>query len=59
MKPITLDEVLQLPIPDRIRVVEAIWNSIADTPQAVDLTDEQKAELDRRLEALENDPGAG
>jgi putative addiction module component (TIGR02574 family) len=59
MKPITLDEVLQLPIPDRIRVVEAIWNSIADTPQAVDLTDAQKAELDRRLEALENDPGAG
>jgi putative addiction module component (TIGR02574 family) len=59
MKPITLDEVLPLPIPDRIRVVEAIWNSIADTPQAVDLTDEQKAELDRRLEALENDPGAG
>ena len=59
MKPITLDEVLQLPVPERIRIVEAIWDSIADTPEAVELTDEQKAELDRRLENLEKNPNAG
>lgn len=59
MKPITLDEVLQLPVPERIRIVEAIWDSIADTPEAVELTDEQKAELDRRLENLEKTPSAG
>jgi putative addiction module component (TIGR02574 family) len=59
MRSITLEEVLRLPVPERIRVVEAIWDSIAETPDAVELTDEQRAELDRRLEALENDPDSG
>jgi len=59
MKPITLDEVLQLQVPERIRIVEAIWDSIADTPEALELSDEQKAELDRRLEDLEKNPDGG
>ena len=59
MKTITLDEVLQLPVPERIRIVEAIWDSIADNPEALELSDEQKAELDRRLEDLEKNPNAG
>ena len=59
MKSITLQEVLQLPVPERIRIVEAIWDSIVDKPEGVELTDEQKAELDRRLEALEKNPGEG
>ena len=59
MKSITLDEVLQLPVPERIRIVEAIWDSIADTPEALELSDEQRAELDRRLESLEKNPDAG
>lgn len=59
MKQLTLDDVLQLPVPERIRVVEAIWDSIADNPDAVELSDEQKAELDRRLEAFEKTPEEG
>lgn len=59
MKPITLDEILQLPVPERIRIVETIWDSIADTPEALELSDEQKTELDRRLEDLEKNPGVG
>ena len=59
MKSITLDEVLQLPVPERIRIVEAIWNSIADTPEALELTDEQRVELDRRLEGFEKNPSGG
>jgi putative addiction module component (TIGR02574 family) len=59
MKSITLEEVLQLPVPERIRIVEAIWDSIADTPEALELSDEQKAELDRRLESLGKNPDAG
>ena len=59
MKPITLDEVLKLPVSERIRIVEAIWDSIADSPEEVQLSDEQKVELDRRLEALEKNPDAG
>lgn len=35
------------------------WDSIADSPEEVQLSDEQKVELDRRLEALEKNPDAG
>jgi putative addiction module component (TIGR02574 family) len=59
MNAITLDEVLQLPVAERIRVVEAIWDSIADSPEAIELTDEQRAELDRRLDDLEKNPNDG
>jgi putative addiction module component (TIGR02574 family) len=59
MKAMTLDEVLQLPIPERIRVVETIWDSIVDHPESLPLTDEQKAELDRRLDGLDKNPVTG
>jgi putative addiction module component (TIGR02574 family) len=59
MKSITLEEVLRLPIDERIRIVDAIWDSIAENPETLDLSDEQRAELDRRLEDLERNPDAG
>jgi len=42
-----------LPIEDRIRIVEELWDSIAHDQNALPLTKGQKAELDRRLDALE------
>jgi putative addiction module component (TIGR02574 family) len=59
MKSITLEEVLQLPVPERIRIVEVIWDSIADAPEALELSDEQKAELDQRLASLEKNAEPG
>ena len=59
MKTITLDEVLRLPVAERIRIVEVIWDSIAESPEGVELTEDMRAELDRRLAALEVDPKAG
>ena len=44
-----------LPIEERIRLVEDIWDSIATDQAALTLTDEQKEELDRRLNAYESD----
>ena len=44
-----------LPIEERIRLVEDIWDSIATDQAASPLTDEQKEELDRRLNAYESD----
>ncbi len=40
-------------------MVEDIWDSIAAVPEAVPLTEEQKRELDRRLEACHRNPDAG
>ncbi len=52
-------ELLQLPVCERLRLVEAIWESIAECPEQLDLTEDQREELDRRLEAYRKDPDAG
>lgn len=46
-------------MPERLRLVEEIWDSIAEVPEDVSLTPEQRAELERRLEAYERNPEAG
>ena len=43
----------ELPIRERIQLVEDLWDSIAAEQSALPMTDEQKAELDRRLDAYE------
>ena len=53
---IDLDEVLRLPLTERLRLVEAIWNSIAADSTAMPLTEPQRAELDRRLAEHEASP---
>lgn len=40
----------------RVRVVEAIWDSISAVPESLPVADWQKEELDRRLAELEADP---
>ncbi len=52
----TLDEITSLSIDERIRLVEAIWDSIAAEPGQPELTESQKAELERRLAAHEASP---
>jgi putative addiction module component (TIGR02574 family) len=49
----------QLPVDERIKLVEDLWDSIAADQQALRLTAEQKAELDRRLDAYEIDKNRG
>lgn len=48
-----------LPIDTRLHLVEELWDSIAADQGALDLTDAQRRELDRRLDAYEvnHDPG--
>jgi len=48
-----------LSIADRIRLVEEIWDTIAEENQAFELTDAQRLELDRRLESAKNNAGQG
>jgi len=48
-----IDSLRELPIPERIQLVEDLWDSIAHDQEALSLTDEQRAELDRRLDAYE------
>lgn len=48
-----------LPVEEQIRVVEDLWDSIAANQKALPLTVDQKAELDRRLDAYEVDKNPG
>ncbi len=54
-----LSEILQLSVAERIQLVEDIWDSIATVPEAISLTEEQAAELERRLEAYQANPSEG
>jgi len=49
----------QLPVEERIKLVEDLWDSIAADQHVLPLTDEQKAELDRRLDAYDVDKNRG
>jgi putative addiction module component (TIGR02574 family) len=44
-----------LPLEERLRLVEDLWDSIASDQGALPLTSQQQAELDRRLDAYEAD----
>lgn len=48
----------QLTAAERIQLAEDLWDSVADAPEVLELTEAQRAELDRRLEAHRSDPGA-
>ena len=57
MSPSQLEKLLSLSVEERIQLVEAIWDSIADRPESLPVTGAQRAELDRRLAAHHKDPG--
>jgi putative addiction module component (TIGR02574 family) len=59
MKSVSVAELLELPVAERIRLVELLWDSIAAVPEAVSISDEWKVELNRRLVEFEADPEAG
>jgi len=48
-----------LPISEKIQLVEDLWDSIVSEQDAVPLTAEQKAELDKRLDSFEIDGDLG
>lgn len=49
----------KLPVDQRIRLVEDLWDSIAEDQSALPLTPDQRGELVRRLAAYESDQDPG
>lgn len=49
----------ELPVEERIRIVEDLWDSIAAEQKSLGLTSGQKEELDRRIDAYEADGNRG
>jgi putative addiction module component (TIGR02574 family) len=44
---------------ERLRLLEEVWNSLSQSPEAIPLTPEQREELDRRLDDLEREGPVG
>lgn len=59
MSQISVADILQLPVQERIHLVEMIWESIAAFPQALAVSPELKTELNIRMAEFERDPEAG
>jgi putative addiction module component (TIGR02574 family) len=53
---IDLTAIKALPIDERLRIVEDIWDSIADDSDLPHIDDELRAELDRRIADMEANP---
>ena len=54
-----LEAAKALPLPERIELAEALWESITDEGHEPPLTPAQADELDRRLEEHRRDPKSG
>jgi len=51
-------EIRSLTVADRLRLLEEIWDSLAETPEAIPVTDAQRRELARRRRAHARNPSA-
>jgi putative addiction module component (TIGR02574 family) len=51
-----LAEILKLPVEERLRLVELIWESLAADPSGVPLGDAHRAVIDERLAEHERKP---
>ncbi len=52
-------EIQKLSIPERILLVEDIWDSIARENEAFELSQAQKEELDKRSRSFHENPSQG
>ncbi len=53
------EQIKKLTVSERILLVEEIWDGIAADDESLELTQAQKDELDRRIEADKNNPNEG
>ena len=56
---ISIDDLRKLTVPERLELVESLWESIAADADQLLLTDRQAAELDHRLAVHDANPGEG
>ncbi len=59
MSKVSLADLLELGVAERIQMVEDLWDSIATMPYPLKLTEAQREELDQRLEDLHQNPNDG
>jgi putative addiction module component (TIGR02574 family) len=58
MSEIHLADILELPVEERVKLAQAIWDSVAELPDPYPLSDSERELIDRRLEAYRRNPDA-
>jgi putative addiction module component (TIGR02574 family) len=58
-KRLTPDELRQLSVDDRLRLIEQLWDSLDSEADRLPMPDWQRAEIDKRFDALENGTSVG
>lgn len=51
--------IIRRPVPERLKAIEEIWDSIALEPEAVEIPEWHRKELRHRLEAYQSKPKDG
>jgi len=59
MKTLTASDIAQMPLDQRIQLVEDLWDSIAELPESVEVPQWHRQVLENRLKAYHEDPQAG
>jgi putative addiction module component (TIGR02574 family) len=59
MRKISATDTLDLSIPERIQLVEDIWDTIAAKADSIELSREEKKIIDQRLDAYHKNPDPG
>ncbi len=52
-------DIAQLSHPEQLDLLERLWDQLSEHPEALALTEAQKAELDRRLDDLDREGPVG
>jgi putative addiction module component (TIGR02574 family) len=52
-------DIAELSVAERIQLVEDLWDSLTVTPEAISVTQAQRDELERRLQAYRDNPSEG
>jgi putative addiction module component (TIGR02574 family) len=59
MSSVNFNELLELPINERLKLVSVLWDSISNDPDSLKLTEMEKKILDERMEAYMKNPTEG
>ncbi|MBN2685875.1 MAG: addiction module protein [Pontiellaceae bacterium] len=53
------NEILSLSVAERILLVEDIWDSVAEVPESIELSESDREELDKRIALYHQQPDLG
>lgn len=59
MTAFNLADFQSLSVPERLSLIEVVWESLEEEQEHLPLSDEQRALLDERIAEMEANPGGG